>query len=267
VTPPAAPLTDAPLLRVTNAETYYGDVIQALRGVSVDVETGSVVTILGANGAGKTTFLKTVMGLLDDQPEKGRIEFAGQDVTRWDAERLVRLGLAYVPEGREVFRELTVWENLQMGGYSRRDRQEIGPDLDRVVGYFPILAERRRQLAGTLSGGEQQMLAIGRALMARPRLLMLDEPSLGLAPRLVGHIFEIIRRINEGGTTILLVEQNARMALGVARAGYVLETGRVVFSGSAGELAANENVRELYLGVTSESVKGFKRYKKKRRWS
>jgi branched-chain amino acid transport system ATP-binding protein len=208
------------------------------------------------------------MGLLDDQPEKGRIEFAGQDVTRWDAERLVRLGLAYVPEGREVFRELSVWENLLMGGYSRKDRQEIGSDLDRVVGYFPILAERRRQLAGTLSGGEQQMLAIGRALMARPRLLMLDEPSLGLAPRLVGHIFEIIRRINDAGTTILLVEQNARMALGVARAGYVLETGRVVFSGSADELVANENVREFYLGVTSEeSVKGFKRYKKKRRWS
>ncbi len=248
-------------------ETFYGDVIHALRGVSIEVPDGSVVAILGANGAGKSTFLKTVMGLLEDQPEKGAVEFAGRDVTRWDAERVVRLGMAYVPEGREVFPELTVWENLMMGGFSRRDRDGLRADLGRVVAYFPVLMERRRQLAGTLSGGEQQMLAIGRALMTRPRLLLLDEPSLGLAPRLVRDIFTIIRRINEEGTTILLVEQNARMALGIARYGYVLETGRVVFSGRVEELLANENVREFYLGVSSEaSVKGFKRYRRKHRW-
>jgi branched-chain amino acid transport system ATP-binding protein len=255
------------LLRVSNVETFYGDVIHALRGVSIEVPDGSVVAILGANGAGKTTFLKTVMGLLEDQPEKGAVEFAGRDVTRWDAERVVRLGMAYVPEGREVFPELTVWENLMMGGFTRRDREGLRTDLERVVAYFPVLMHRRRQLAGTLSGGEQQMLAIGRALMARPRLLLLDEPSLGLAPRLVRDIFAIIRRINEEGTTILLVEQNARMALGIARYGYVLETGRIVFSGKVDELLANENVREFYLGVSSEAaVKGFKRYKRKRRW-
>ena len=257
-----------PLLRVANAETFYGEVIHALRGVSVDVPEGSVVAVLGANGAGKSTFLKTVMGLLEDQPEKGVIEFAGRDVTRWEAERLVRLGLAYVPEGREVFPELTVGENLMMGGYTRRDREGLRADLARVLGYFPILGQRKGQLAGTLSGGEQQMLAIGRALMTRPRLLMLDEPSLGLAPRLVKEIFAIIRRINEEGTTILLVEQNARMALGVARYGFVLETGRIVLSGTVDELLANENVREFYLGVPGErSVKGFKRYKRKRRWT
>jgi len=257
-----------PLLRVANAETFYGEVIHALRGVSVDVPEGSVVAVLGANGAGKSTFLKTVMGLLEDQPEKGVIEFAGRDVTRWEAERLVRLGLAYVPEGREVFAELTVGENLTMGGYTRHDREGLRADLARVLGYFPILGQRTGQLAGTLSGGEQQMLAIGRALMTRPRLLMLDEPSLGLAPRLVKEIFAIIRRINEEGTTILLVEQNARMALGVARYGFVLETGRIVLSGTVDELLANENVREFYLGVPGEaSVKGFKRYKRKRRWT
>jgi branched-chain amino acid transport system ATP-binding protein len=256
-----------PLLRVSNVETFYGEVIHALRGVSIEVPSGSVVASLGANGAGKTTFLKTVMGLLEDQPEKGAVEFAGRDVTRWDAERVVRLGMAYVPEGREVFPELTVWENLMMGGFSRRDREGLRADLERVVAYFPILMQRRRQLAGTLSGGEQQMLAIGRALMTRPRLLLLDEPSLGLAPRLVRDIFAIIRRINEEGTTVLLVEQNARMALGIAGYGYVLETGRIVFSGKVDELLANENVREFYLGVSSEAaVKGFKRYKRKRRW-
>ncbi len=257
----------APLLRVSNAETFYGEVIHAVRGVSIEVPAGSVVAVLGANGAGKTSLLKTIMGLLEDQPEKGRVEFAGRDITRWDAERVVRLGMAYVPEGREVFPELTVWENLVMGGFSRRDRDGLRADVERVAGYFPVLVQRRRQLAGTLSGGEQQMLAIGRALMARPRLLLLDEPSLGLAPRLVHDIFAIIRRINQEGTTILLVEQNARMALGIARYGYVLETGRIVFSGPVDELLANENVREFYLGVSSEaSAKGFRRYRRKRRW-
>jgi branched-chain amino acid transport system ATP-binding protein len=257
----------APLLRVANVETFYGEVIHALRGVSIDVAEGSVVAILGANGAGKTTFLKTVSGLLEDQPEKGIVEFGGRDITRWEAERVVGLGMAYVPEGREVFAELTVRENLMLGAYTRRDAAGMRADLDRVMAYFPVLAQRTKQLAGTLSGGEQQMLAIGRALMARPRLLLLDEPSLGLAPRLVKDIFAIIRRINEEGTTILLVEQNARMALGIAQYGYVLETGRIVFSGRVGELLANENVREFYLGVSGEApVKGFKRYRKKRRW-
>lgn len=254
------------MLHARNVETFYG-IIQALRGVSVDVPTGAIVTLLGANGAGKSTLLKTVMGLLEDQPEKGSVEFSGKDITRWDAEDVVRLGMSLVPEGREVFPELTVHENLMMGAYPRGDREGVRQDYDRVISHFPVLAQRGKQLAGTLSGGEQQMLGIGRALMARPKLLMLDEPSLGLAPKLVKEIFEIIKSINEQGTTILLVEQNAKMALSIAHYGYVLETGRIVLSGTTENLLTNEDVREFYLGVKEEtSVKGFKRYKRKKRW-
>lgn len=254
------------MLHARNVETFYG-IIQALRGVSVDVPTGAIVTLLGANGAGKSTLLKTVMGLLEDQPEKGSVEFSGKDITRWDAEDVVRLGMSLVPEGREVFPELTVHENLMMGAYTRGDRDGVREDYDRVISHFPVLAQRGKQLAGTLSGGEQQMLGIGRALMARPKLLMLDEPSLGLAPKLVKEIFEIIKSINEQGTTILLVEQNAKMALSIAHYGYVLETGRIVLSGTTENLLTNEDVREFYLGIKEEtSAKGFKRYKRKKRW-
>ncbi len=253
-------------LKVTNIETLY-DKITALKGISVSVEKGSIVTILGANGAGKTTVLKTIMGLLEDQPEKGKIIFDGKSIERKKAENLVSLGISYVPEGREVFPELTVKENLKMGSYTRKDKKGITEDYERMIGYFPVLGERKRQLAGTLSGGEQQMLAIARGLMSRPKLLMLDEPSLGLAPILVGEIFDIIKEINKEGVTILLVEQNANLALQIADYGYVLETGRIVLSNTCKKLMENEDVKEFYLGVVKEdSVKGFKRYKRKKRW-
>lgn len=253
-------------LKVTNIETLY-DKITALKGISISVEKGSIVTILGANGAGKTTVLKTIMGLLEDQPEKGKIIFDGKSIERKKAENLVSLGISYVPEGREVFPELTVKENLKMGSYTRKDKKGITEDYERMIGYFPVLGERRKQLAGTLSGGEQQMLAIARGLMSRPKLLMLDEPSLGLAPILVGEIFDIIKEINKEGVTILLVEQNANLALQIADYGYVLETGRIVLSDNCKNLMENEDVQEFYLGVVKEdSVKGFKRYKRKKRW-
>lgn len=252
------------LLRVENVDTYYG-LIQALRGASLEVQEGGIVALLGANGAGKTTLLKTVMGLLEDQPDKGEIFFDGQPIHGREAEDIARRGIAYVPEGREVFRELTVMENLKIGAYARRDA--IGEDLERIFRYFPRLLERREQWAGTLSGGEQQMLAIGRALMSRPRLLLLDEPSLGLSPLLVQEIFDILKSINGDGVTILLVEQNARMALSVASRALVMERGRFVLEGSAEEVAADPDVQEFYLGVaTEESVKGFKRYRRKKRW-
>ena len=252
------------LLRVENVDTYYG-LIQALRGASFEVLPGSIVALLGANGAGKTTLLKTVMGLLEDQPDKGQIFFDGAAIHGRETEDIARLGIAYVPEGREVFRELTVMENLKIGGYSRRD--SVADDLERMFHYFPRLLERREQWAGTLSGGEQQMLAIGRALMSRPRLLLLDEPSLGLSPLLVQEIFEILKSINADGVTILLVEQNARMALAVAQRALVMERGRFVLDGSAEEVAADPDVQEFYLGLaTEESVKGFKRYRRKKRW-
>ncbi len=252
------------LLRVENVDTYYG-LIQALRGASLEVQAGGIVALLGANGAGKTTLLKTVMGLLEDQPDKGEIFFDGQPIHGRETEDIARRGIAYVPEGREVFRELTVMENLKIGAYARRDA--IGDDLERIFRYFPRLLERREQWAGTLSGGEQQMLAIGRALMSRPRLLLLDEPSLGLSPLLVQEIFDILESINGDGVTILLVEQNARMALSVASRALVMERGRFVLEGSAEEVAADPDVQEFYLGVaTEESVKGFKRYRRKKRW-
>ncbi|MCB2187955.1 MAG: ABC transporter ATP-binding protein [Deltaproteobacteria bacterium] len=255
------------MLEVKNIETYYG-LIMALRGVSLKLEEGKITAILGANGAGKSTLLKTIMGMIEDQPDKGTIELDGKRIDRLDTEDIVRLGLAYVPEGREVFEELTVLENLQMGAYTRK-ASEARPDLARVLSLFPRLAERSRQLAGTLSGGEQQMLAIGRALMMRPRIMMLDEPSLGLSPLLVREIFSTIARINaEDGATILLVEQNAAMALGVCHRGYVMENGRFVLDGTPESLQNDQDVQEFYLGVKSEvSVKGYQRYKRKKRWS
>ena len=233
------------ILKLSNIESYYGP-IQAIRGISLEVPRGRIVTLLGANGAGKTTVLKTISGILD--PQKGSIEFLGKSIQRMEADKIVRLGLSHVPEGREVFPFLTVRENLMMGAYPRKDRDGVAEDLERVYGYFPRLKERINQPAGQLSGGEQQMLAIGRALMSRPKLLLLDEPSLGLAPILVQQIFSIIREINAQGMTILLVEQNALQALGVAHRGYVLQTGRVILADSAANLAANPDVRRAYLG-------------------
>ncbi|MBZ0273101.1 ABC transporter ATP-binding protein [bacterium] len=254
------------MLDAQNIETLYGK-IAALRGVSIEVKQGEIVSILGGNGAGKTTTLATIMGLIEDQPEKGTITFEGERIDRLDTDRVVRKGIALVPEGRQVFGELTVAENLRLGAYERRDRAGIARDLARVYEWFPRLAERKKQEAGTMSGGEQQMLAIGRGLMAAPRLLLLDEPSLGLAPVLVAEIFRIIRMINENGVTILLVEQNANMALSVAHRGYVMEGGRIVLSGTSAELRANEDIREFYLGRPHKtSVKGESRYKRKKKW-
>lgn len=254
------------LLEIKNIETLY-TLIYALRGVSLAVDEGTITAILGNNGAGKSTILKTVMGLLDDQPDKGTIEFLGKRIDRKDPEVIVRMGLSYVPEGREVFNELTVRENLLMGAYIRRDRAGIREDFDRIYAYFPVLKNRQEQWAGTLSGGEQQMLAIGRALMNRPKLLFLDEPSLGLSPILVREIFGIIREINRQGVTILLVEQNARMALSISDFGLILENGRFVMKGNSKELMEDKDVREFYMGMRSEeSAKGYQRWKRKKRW-
>jgi len=254
------------LLEIKNIETFY-TLIYALRGVSLTVEEGTITAILGNNGAGKSTILRTVMGLLDDQPDKGTIEFEGKRIDGKDPEVIVRMGLSYVPEGREVFEELSVRENLLMGAYIRRDRAGIKRDIEQIYGYFPVLKEREVQWAGTLSGGEQQMLAIGRALMNRPKLLFLDEPSLGLSPILVRDIFNIIKSINEDGVTILLVEQNARMALAISHIGLILENGRFVMKGKSRELMEDKDVQEFYMGMRSdESAKGYQRWKRKKRW-
>jgi branched-chain amino acid transport system ATP-binding protein len=236
--------TNGALLALDNVNTYYGH-IHALSGISMSVQKGEIVTLIGANGAGKTTTLKTISGLL--HPKAGTVTFEGTDISRTAAHLLVRKGIGHAPEGRRIFSRLTVLENLQMGGYTRKPA-ETKDDLERVMSLFPLLRERVSQKGGTLSGGEQQMLAIGRALMSRPRVLLLDEPSLGLAPILVQQIFSIIREINAQGTTILLVEQNALQALAVANRGYVLQTGRVVLTGSSSELSSNEMVRKAYLG-------------------
>ncbi len=234
-----------PLLRIENLHTYYGHV-HALKGIDLEVEEGEIVTLIGANGAGKSTTLRTISGLV--RPREGRVEFNDQVLNHVPAHRIVQMGVCHVPEGRRIFTTLTVMENLTMGAYTLKDEQAIRENLQRVFDLFPRLAERKNQLGGTLSGGEQQMLTIGRALMSRPRLLLLDEPSLGLAPMLVKAIFETIREINARGTTILLVEQNARAALKIAHRAYVLETGRVVLSGPAQELMQDERVRKAYLG-------------------
>ncbi len=233
------------LLEVKNLYVSYGS-IRALHGISFTVEEGEIVTLIGANGAGKTTTLKTISGLL--RPDKGQIFYDGVEITRMGADAIVRRGLIHVPEGRRIFAPLTVRENLEMGAYTRKDKKEIEESMERVFELFPRLKERLEQPGGTLSGGEQQMLAVGRALMAKPRLLLMDEPSMGLAPILVEEIFEIIREINEQGVTILLVEQNAHMAFSVAHRGYVMETGIIQLEGPAQELAENPQVREAYLG-------------------
>jgi branched-chain amino acid transport system ATP-binding protein len=253
------------MLETKNIEIYYGK-IMVVRGLSLMVEKGEIRAILGANGAGKSTTLKTIMGYLDDQPEKGSIWFKDKRIDGLETEKIVPMGIAYVPEGREVFPELTLKENLVMGAYTRSDRR-VGEDMERVFTYFPLLKDRLKQQAGTLSGGEQQMLAIGRALMSNPELMILDEPSLGLSPLLVSEIFGIIKSINEAGTTILLVEQNAKKALSVAHHAFIMETGRIVLEGSPEKLMQNEDVQEFYLGMKTEtSVKGYQRYKRKKRW-
>ena len=234
-----------PLLEIENMHSYYGH-IQALRGISLAVEEGEVVTLIGSNGAGKTTTLRSIHGILP--PREGKIIFAGEEIQGTPAHEMIGKGIAQSPEGRRIFFRMTVLENLEMGAYHRSDGTEIGQDMDRVFDLFPRLKERTKQEAGTMSGGEQQMLAIGRALMSRPRLLLLDEPSMGLAPVLVERIFEIIREINKQGTTILLVEQNANVALEIASRGYVLESGAIVNSASAAELREDPSVREAYLG-------------------
>ena len=241
---PVADRAEEPLLKLDNVHTYYGQ-IHALKGVSIEVNQGEVVTLIGANGAGKTTTLKTVCGLL--HPRQGTVTFDGKDVSKTAAHDLVKAGIGHAPEGRRIFSRLTVLENLQMGGYTRPATQ-IDEDVDRVMTLFPRLRERTHQQGGTLSGGEQQMLAIGRAMMSRPRVLLLDEPSLGLAPILIQVVFETIKEINAAGTTILLVEQNALQALSIANRGYVLQTGNVVLTGAASALREDETVRKAYLG-------------------
>lgn len=233
------------MLTISNIHTYY-DNIHALKGISFQVDVGEVVCLIGSNGAGKTTTLKTLMGLL--RPETGKVSFLGQDITGMKTDKLVLLGISLVPEGRQIFPHMTVNENLQMGAYTRSDSQAIKTSFERVYSLFPRLYDRRGQQGGTLSGGEQQMLAIGRALMAQPKLLLLDEPSLGLSPILVDAIFDLIQEINRQGTTVLLIEQNARMALLASHRGYVLETGRIVLKGTAAELINSDAVKKAYLG-------------------
>ena len=256
-----------PLLRISNLECAYGPV-RALHGISLEVGEGQIVTVLGANGAGKSTVLKAVSGTV--VPKKGSVHFAGQDVTGWRPAQIVRSGIAHSPEGREVFALLSVQDNLTMGAFtrsSRGEREAVAQDMERMYGYFPVLRERSRQLAGTLSGGQQQMLAIARALMARPRLLLLDEPSLGLSPLLTYEVFQIVARVNrELGTAVLLVEQNAQMALELAHHGYVLEVGRIVMSDTSARLSANADIQEFYLGSKTAGVRGERRWKKKKQW-
>lgn len=259
------------MLKVNNIETWY-DLIRALHGISFEVNQGSIVTLLGSNGAGKTTTLKTIMRLLydlkEEQPEKGTIEFMGTRIDRKDTDEIVRMGISYVPEGREVFPELTVMENIRMGAFTRRDGKSVKEDIERILDRFPILRERSNQQAGYLSGGEQQMLAIGRALMTRPKLLMLDEPSLGLSPLLTKEIFNIIKEINErDGVTILLVEQNVNMALKYAHFAFLMENGRIVRADKPDVLREDPDVKEFYLGIATEvSAKGYKRYRRKVRF-
>ena len=252
------------ILELLNVESAYGP-IRAIRGISLQVQRGQIATVLGSNGAGKSTILKTISGIID--PRKGRIAFKGEDITARDPALIVQRGLSHVPEGREVFPLLSIHDNLMMGAYTRHDRDGVARDIEVVYNYFPILRERAAQDAGLLSGGQQQMLAISRALMAAPDLMLLDEPSLGLSPRLTREIFEIVIRINrERGTTILLVEQNANMALNVADFGYVLENGRIVMEDSCDKLREKDDIKEFYLGMKDAGVRGERRWKKKKTW-
>lgn len=252
------------LLEVKNLETFYGP-IMAIRGVSLEVHKGQVVTVLGANGAGKTTLLKTISGIMD--PEKGQVTFEGEDIQGREPHQIVRRGIIQVPEGREVFPLLTVEENLALGAYTRTDKAEIARDHEMVFEYFPILKERRLQEAGTLSGGQQQMLAIGRGLMLRPKIMLLDEPSLGLSPLLTQEIFDILKRLNrDEGVTMMLVEQNAAVALDLADQGYVMELGRIVMADTAEALAASEDIQSFYLGHANEGARGERRWKKRKTW-
>lgn len=234
----------APLLQVDNIEVYYG-VIKALKGISFEVNKGEIVALIGANGAGKTTILHTVTGLL--KPKTGKISFKGNDITKLPAHKIVTMGMAHVPEGRRIFSQLSVLDNIKLGAFTRKDKEEIEETLNYVYERFPRLKERKNQIAGTLSGGEQQMLAMGRALMSKPEFVLMDEPSMGLSPLLVSEIFEIIKAINENGTTVLLVEQNAKKALSIADRAYVLETGNIVLSGDAKDLMNDESVKKAYL--------------------
>ncbi len=254
-------------LKIANIETLYFDRIYALHGLTLEVAEKEIFAVLGPNGAGKTTLLKTIAGLLKDQPKKGLIEFNGRKIHRLAPERISSTGIVYVPEDRGLFRELTVRENLDLGCWGRKDKG-IQEDLDFIYELFPILKERTGQQAETLSGGEQQMLAIARAMLRKPKLLMLDEPSLGLAPLVARNVFEALEKISQLGTTILLVEQNAKLALKIAHYGYILEAGRIVLKGTAKELKENEDVQELYLGLGGQtaSPKGWRLYKKRRRW-
>ena len=268
-----APEQDARMLAVRNVEVVYDDVVLTLRGMSLDVGRGEIVALLGANGAGKTTLLRAVTGLLPvhrGKITKGSVELEGARIDKLDAPQIVRRGIAQVMEGRRVFAELTVDENLRAGAFTRSSRSEVKESYDRVYGLFPILTERRHATAGYLSGGEQQMLAIGRALMAAPRLLLLDEPSLGLAPKIVEQIRDIVVEVNRQGTSVLIVEQNAQMALAIANRGYVLETGRVVKDGAAEALRDDDDIREFYLGMGESGRRSFrevKSYRRRKRWA
>ncbi len=233
------------MLTIKDLEVYYG-VIQAIKGVSFEVNQGEVIALIGANGAGKTTILHTITGLIS--PKKGSVMFEGNELTKMPAHKIVSLGMAHVPEGRRVFADLSVYENLRMGAYTRKDKGEIEESLEKVYDRFPRLKERRNQMAGTLSGGEQQMLAMGRALMSKPKILLMDEPSMGLSPIMVNEIFSIIQEVSNSGTTVLLVEQNAKKALAIADRGYVLETGRIVLEGKASDLLNDDSIKKAYLG-------------------
>ena len=253
------------ILKIDNLESYYGP-IMAIRGVSLEVHKGQIVTVLGANGAGKTTLLKTISGIMD--PEKGSISLDGEFIQGFEPDKVVRKGITHVPEGRELFPLLSVEDNLMMGAYTRKDTAAIAQNLEIVYDYFPILRDRRAQESGTLSGGQQQMVAIGRGLMARPKIMLLDEPSLGLSPLLVKEIFSIVKRLNtEQGVTMVLVEQNAKVALDLAHFGYVMELGRIVMDGEAEKLAASKDIQEFYLGQSSEaSQRGQRRWKQNKTW-
>ena len=253
------------VLQIDNVESYYGP-IMAIRGASLKVQKGQIVTVLGANGAGKTTLLKTISGVMD--PEKGTVKLNGVEIQGNDPDRVVQKGMVHVPEGREIFPLLTVAQNIAMGAYTRNDKAQIAEDMEMVYSYFPILKERADQDAGTLSGGQQQMLAIGRGLMARPDLMLLDEPSLGLSPLLTEEIFAIIQRLNqEQKVTMMLVEQNAAVALSIADYGYVMELGRIVMADDAATLAASKDVQEFYLGVSQDpAVRGQRRWKQRKTW-